>query len=231
MIAEDSDKKYDQVSQKLSALEVEAERADDRLSDDQARIMELTEEYKVVADNMKSLEASEAVAWPRRNLSRKSSAISPKGSRMPRHAPARVKSSHLHLPKTQKSPRKNLAAGWTNMPPSIASLRPLTTKCPDIREPLTTKSTISHRDHPFISSFFSFHYINEWCGFFPNFYIHNTNVSRSFYHPDTFFIVRSDCRRYVVFFFALQVYERSKCCPLINFVEFVEYNCLRVKKK
>merc|ERR1712137_1489860 len=62
MIAEDSDKKYDQVSQKLSALEVEAERADDRLSDDQARIMELTEEYKVVADNMKSLEASEAVA-------------------------------------------------------------------------------------------------------------------------------------------------------------------------
>merc|ERR1712029_201530 len=47
MIAEDSDKKYDQVSQKLSALEVEAERA---------------EEYKVVADNMKSLEASEAVA-------------------------------------------------------------------------------------------------------------------------------------------------------------------------
>merc|ERR1712025_1006222 len=62
MIAEDSDKKYDQVSQKLSALEVEAERADDRLSDDQARIMELTEEYKVVADNMESLEASEAVA-------------------------------------------------------------------------------------------------------------------------------------------------------------------------
>ena len=49
------------MSQKLSALEVEAERADDRLSDDQARIMELTEEYKVVADNMKSLEASEAV--------------------------------------------------------------------------------------------------------------------------------------------------------------------------
>merc|ERR1711862_375393 len=62
MIAEDSDKKYDQVSQKLSALEVESERADDRLSDDQARIMELTEEYKVVADNMKCLEASEAVA-------------------------------------------------------------------------------------------------------------------------------------------------------------------------
>merc|ERR1711942_627672 len=153
-------------------------------------------------------------------------------------APARVKSSPLHWPKTQKSPKKSLAAGWTNTPLSIANSRPLTTKCPDIREPLTTKCpdtnyhTISHRDHPFISSFFfSFHYINEWClfFFFSNFYIHYTNVSRSFYHPDTFFIVSSDCRRYVVFFFfASQEYERSKCCPLINFVEFVEYNCLRV---
>merc|ERR1711942_354050 len=92
--------------------------------------------------------------WPRRNLSRKSSAISPKGSRMPKPAPARVKSSHLHWPKTQKSPRKSLAAGWANTPPSIANSRPLTTKCPDIREPLTTKCTISHRDHPFISSLF-----------------------------------------------------------------------------
>merc|ERR1711911_479580 len=166
--------------------------------------------------------------------------ISPKGSRMPKPAPARVKSSHQHWPKTQKSPRKSLAAGWTNTPPSIANSRPLTTKCPDIREPLTTKCpdireplttkcsdtnchTISHRDHPFISSFFfSFHYIYEWCVFvlvfFSNFYIHYTNVSRSFYHPDTCFIVNSDCRRYVVFFFfASQVYEISKCCSLINF--------------
>merc|ERR1712042_370633 len=62
LIAEDSDKKYDIVSMKLAKFEVEAERADDRLSDDQARITELTEEYKVVPDNMKSLEASEAVA-------------------------------------------------------------------------------------------------------------------------------------------------------------------------
>ena len=82
-----------------------------------------------------------------------------------------VKSSHLHWPKTQKSPRKSLAAGWTNTPPSIANSRPLTTKCPDIREPLTTKCpdtnyhTISHRDHPFISSFFS-HFITLMNGVF-----------------------------------------------------------------
>ena len=31
------------------------------MTDDQARITELTEEYKIVSDNMKSLEASEAV--------------------------------------------------------------------------------------------------------------------------------------------------------------------------
>merc|ERR1712033_112767 len=61
-IAEDSDKKYDIVSMKLAKFEAETERADDRLSDDQARITELTEEYKIVSDNMKSLEASEAVA-------------------------------------------------------------------------------------------------------------------------------------------------------------------------
>merc|ERR1712142_1072355 len=106
-----------------------------------------------------------------------------KGSRMPRHAPARVKSSHLHWPKTQKSPRKNLAAGWTNTPPSIANSRPLTTKCPD-----TNYHTIYHRDHPFISSSFFFHFITLMNGvvlFFSNFYIHYTNVSRSFYHPDT----------------------------------------------
>merc|ERR1739844_746913 len=58
---EDSDRGR-KVLESRCALEAEAERADDRLTDDQSRIMELTEEYKVVADNMKSLEASEAVA-------------------------------------------------------------------------------------------------------------------------------------------------------------------------
>merc|ERR1712137_1312832 len=116
--------------------------------------------------NMKSLEASEAVALAKEESFEEIIRDLTQSSRMPRHAPARVKSSHLHWPKTQKSPRKSLAAGWTNTPPSIANSRPLTTKCPDIREPLTTKCTISHRDQPFISSFFfSFHYINEWCVF------------------------------------------------------------------
>merc|ERR1712002_703933 len=52
--------------------------------------------------------------------------------------------------------------------------------------PFLTGITVSF--HHF---FFSFHYINEWCVgfFFSNFYIHYTNVSRSFYHPDTFFLL------------------------------------------
>merc|ERR1712168_758241 len=147
--------------------------------------------------------------WPRRSLSRKSSAISPKDSRMPRPAPARVKSSHLHWPKTQRSPRKSSAAGWTNTPPSTANSRPLTTKCPDIREPLPTKCpdtnnpVISHRDHPFhFIFFFLFHYINEW--FFSQIFIYKCKTFL-FFHPNTFFIVSSDCRRFFVFVFAFQV--------------------------
>merc|ERR1711911_462750 len=85
--------------------------------------------------------------------------ISPKGSRMPKPAPARVKSSHQHWPKTQKSPRKSLAAGWTNTPPSIANSRPLTTKCPDIREPLTTKCPDTIINIPFLTGItLSFHH-------------------------------------------------------------------------
>merc|ERR1711937_233415 len=154
MVAEDSDKKYDQVSQKLSALEVEAERADDRLSDDQARIMELTEEYKVVADNMESLEASEAVAWPRRNLSNKSSAISPKDSRMPRHAPARVRNRFLTLARTLRTMRRSLQPGWTNTRPSTANWRPRTTKCPDIKR--TTFHTLK------LKIFINFTYFDQF---------------------------------------------------------------------
>merc|ERR1712168_112659 len=129
--------------------------------------------------------------WPRRNLSRKSSAISPKDSRMPRPAPARVKSSHLHWPKTQRWPRKSSAAGWTNTPPSTANSRPLTTKCPDIREPLPTKCpdtinpVISQRDHPF--HFIFFYFIILMNGFFPKFLF--TNVSRSFFSILTLFLL------------------------------------------
>merc|ERR1719348_1854480 len=91
--------------------------------------MELTEEYKVVADNRSLWKPPRPSLWPRRNLSRKSSAISPKDSRMPRPAPARVKNLPPHWLRTLRLMRRNCKHGWINIPPSTANWRPLTTKC------------------------------------------------------------------------------------------------------
>merc|ERR1712142_1375522 len=80
--------------------------------------------------------------WQRRNLSRRLSAISPKDSRMPRPAPARVRNKCLTLAKTLKPMRRSSAHGWISMLPSIASWRPLTTKCPDIKNKKQSHSHI-----------------------------------------------------------------------------------------
>merc|ERR1712136_698810 len=69
--------------------------------------------------------------WPRRNPSRKSSAISPKDSRMPRHAPARARSLLRPWLRTLRLMRRSLLLGWTSIRPSTASWKPPTTKCPD----------------------------------------------------------------------------------------------------
>merc|ERR1712212_1289488 len=65
MIAEDSDRKYDEASRRLAMLEVDLERAEQRADDAEAKIQELEEELKVVGNNMKSLEVSEAEALAR----------------------------------------------------------------------------------------------------------------------------------------------------------------------
>merc|ERR1719259_1279506 len=143
MIAEDSDKKYDQVSQKLSALEVEAERADDRLSDDQARIMELTEEYKVVADIMKSLEASEAVALAKEESFEEIIRDLTQRPRMPRPALPRARSLPPLWLRTLRLMRRSWLPGWTNILPSTASWRPLTTRCLDTKQNVTLFSNMS----------------------------------------------------------------------------------------
>merc|ERR1712033_34525 len=61
MIAEDSDRKYDEASRRLAMLEVDLERAEQRADDAEAKIQEL----EVVGNNMKSLEVSEAEALSR----------------------------------------------------------------------------------------------------------------------------------------------------------------------
>merc|ERR1712042_179603 len=59
MIAEDSDKKYDESSRKLAMTEVNLDRAVERAEDAEATVKELEEELKIVGKNMRELEVSE----------------------------------------------------------------------------------------------------------------------------------------------------------------------------
>jgi chromosome segregation ATPase len=56
--AEDADRKYDEVAKRLQQCETELERAEERAENGETKIMELEEELRVVANNLKSLEAS-----------------------------------------------------------------------------------------------------------------------------------------------------------------------------
>merc|ERR1712038_1782897 len=57
--AEDADKKYDDVAKNLTHCEQDLERAEERADTGDLKIVELEEELRVVAANLKSLEVSE----------------------------------------------------------------------------------------------------------------------------------------------------------------------------
>merc|ERR1711976_699285 len=59
VLAEEADKKYDECAKKLATVESDLERAEERADTSEHKIVELDEELRVVADNLKSLEASE----------------------------------------------------------------------------------------------------------------------------------------------------------------------------
>ncbi|XP_072153105.1 uncharacterized protein [Bemisia tabaci] len=61
-IAEDSDKKYEEVARKLVMMEQDLERAEERAEQSDSKIVELEEELRVVGNNLKSLEVSEEKA-------------------------------------------------------------------------------------------------------------------------------------------------------------------------
>ena len=61
-MAEEADKKYDEVAKKLSQVEGDLERAEERADTGEAKIVELEEELRVVGNNLKSLEVSEEKA-------------------------------------------------------------------------------------------------------------------------------------------------------------------------
>ncbi|XP_069677288.1 uncharacterized protein Tm1 isoform X3 [Periplaneta americana] len=61
-MAEEADKKYDEVARKLAMVEADLERAEERAESGESKIVELEEELRVVGNNLKSLEVSEEKA-------------------------------------------------------------------------------------------------------------------------------------------------------------------------
>jgi len=64
-VAEVSDKRFEEVSEKVSAMEIDLERAEDRAESAEIKQVELQEECRVLSGVMKSLEASEQEAKQR----------------------------------------------------------------------------------------------------------------------------------------------------------------------
>ncbi|XP_076379927.1 tropomyosin 1 isoform X2 [Megalopta genalis] len=62
LIAEEADKKYEEVARKLAMVEADLERAEERAEAGESKIVELEEELRVVGNNLKSLEVSEEKA-------------------------------------------------------------------------------------------------------------------------------------------------------------------------
>ncbi|VDM47024.1 unnamed protein product [Toxocara canis] len=65
MLAEEADRKYDEVARKLAMVEADLERAEERAEAGENKIVELEEELRVVGNNLKSLEVSEEKALQR----------------------------------------------------------------------------------------------------------------------------------------------------------------------
>ncbi|XP_037874182.1 tropomyosin-2 isoform X8 [Bombyx mori] len=65
-LAEEADKKYDEVARKLAMVEADLERAEERAESGESKIVELEEELRVVGNNLKSLEVSEEKAMASR---------------------------------------------------------------------------------------------------------------------------------------------------------------------
>ena len=57
-LADEADKKYDEVAKKLAQCETDLERAEERAETGETKIIELEEELRVVGSNLKSLEVS-----------------------------------------------------------------------------------------------------------------------------------------------------------------------------
>merc|ERR1712042_181047 len=151
MIAEDSDRKYDEASRRLAMLEVDLERAEQRADDAEAKIQELEEELKVVGNNMKSLEVSEAEAFPAKSLTRRPFAISAPDSRTLRLAPLRARDKPENSkrnvinskPTWSKSKTNTRRSAMSSSVPSMSSLDIKRSPCDSWLAPLPWEPIIS----------------------------------------------------------------------------------------
>ena len=62
VMAEEADKKYDEISKKLQLVESDLDRAEERAENGELKIIELEEELRVVGNNLKSLEVRQFYA-------------------------------------------------------------------------------------------------------------------------------------------------------------------------
>ncbi|XP_061505361.1 uncharacterized protein LOC1281318 isoform X6 [Anopheles gambiae] len=67
LIAEEADKKYEEVARKLVLMEQDLERSEEKVEMNESKIVELEEELRVVGNNLKSLEVSEEKAMASRD--------------------------------------------------------------------------------------------------------------------------------------------------------------------
>merc|ERR1712029_547434 len=73
ILAEEADKKYDEIAKKLVTVESDLERAEERADTSEHKIIELEEELRVVGNNLKSLEVSEERPTKERSLTKNKS--------------------------------------------------------------------------------------------------------------------------------------------------------------
>ena len=64
----ESERKYEDISRKMATLEADAQRGNERAEGAEKKLIELEEELKVVANNLKSLEVSEDKANQRESF-------------------------------------------------------------------------------------------------------------------------------------------------------------------
>merc|ERR1712045_292979 len=62
ILADEADKKYDEIAKKLQMVESDLDRAEERADTGETKIIELEEKLRVVGNNLKSLEVSEEKA-------------------------------------------------------------------------------------------------------------------------------------------------------------------------